>query len=153
MNIQISNKKIKDYFVILAVYIEDNNYTYQTYGRKYYMVTFEDSSRSLFLTTNETDYLLDISTELDEEYIQIDSLEHMLDSFEKSELIPLIISSDFKGPPKYIFYEIATIDDRIKPFVLEHLKTAIEGYEVSHFSQIEWEQINKWRTYLTNENI
>lgn len=149
MNISLINNKIRDYYVILAVYIKDDNYSYKRFGRKYYLVTFQDNSQSIFLTTNETDYLIDSTTKLDEEYILIYSLEHMLDSFEQSELIPLVIYSNYKGPPKYIFYEIVIIDDRIKPFILGHLNTAIDGYETIQFSQMEWMQINKWRKYLT----
>ena len=36
-------------------------------------------------------------------------------------IIGLIIPSNFNGPPKYIYYNIITINDIIKPLVLKHL--------------------------------
>ena len=142
-----TNKSVKHYFVIMALYIEDN-YEYKIYGRKYYLVQYEDNTEQIYLTTNEPVSGYD-KYQLDEEYILVPELEQMFDDFEKTELSGLIIPSDYNGPPKYIYYNIITINDMIKPYVLKHLKNAISGYMALDFNNLEKEQINKWITYLS----
>ena len=143
-----TNKKVKNHFVIMALYIEDN-YDYKIYGRKYYLVLYEDNTEQIYLTTNEPVSGYD-KYHLDEEFIFISDLGQMLDDFEKTELIGLIIPSNYNGPPKYIYYNIITIDNIIKPFVLKHLNNAISGYTALDFNQMERGQIDKWRKYLSS---
>jgi len=106
------------------------------------------------LTTNEPVYEREFGYDkydLDDEYILIPDIEQMLDDFEKSELIGLMIPSNFNGPPKYIYYNIITINDIIKPDVLKHLNNAISGFTALDFNQMEKDQINTWRNYLTSK--
>lgn len=148
-NVLFTNSiSIKTHYVIMAVYIEDN-YNHQIYGRKYYLVQHDDNTEHIYLTTNEPVTGYD-KYKLDEEFILISGLNQLLDDFEKSELIGLIIPSDFNSPPKYIYYNIITIDDKIKPYVLNHLKNEIAGYTDLDLNQMEKEQIDKWVNYLSS---
>ena len=145
--------KVKNQYVIMALYINDI-YNYKIYGRKYYLVQYEDNTQQVYLTTNEPVYERVYGYDkydLDDEYILIPDIEQMLDDFEKSELIGLIIPSNFNGPPKYIYYNIITINDIIKPLVLKHLNNAISGFTDIDFNQMEKDQINTWRNYLTSK--
>ena len=140
-------KNVKSHFIIMALYIEDI-YNHKVYGRKYYLIKYEDNTEQIYLTTNEPFSGYD-KYDLDEEYILISQIDQMLDDFEKTELIGLIIPSSFSGPPKYIYYNIITINDIIKPYVLNHLNHTISGYTALDFNQMEKEQINIWTKYLT----
>ena len=141
-------KKVKTHYILMALYIEDN-YNHQVYGRKYYLVQYEDNTEEIYLTTNEPVSGYD-KYDLDMEFIFIYELNQMLDDFEKTELIGLIIASNFNGPPKYIYYNIITINEHIKPYVLNHLNNAISGFTALDINQMEKDQIDIWKKYLTS---
>lgn len=143
-----TNSSVKSHFVLMALYIEDD-YNHQIYGRKYYLVQNEDNTEQIYLTTNEPVTGYD-KYDLDEDFIQISGFDQMLDDFEKTELIGLVIPSEFNGPPKYIYYNIITINDLIKPYILSHLNNSVSGFTALDLNQIEKDQIKLWTNYLSS---
>ena len=141
-------KNVKSHFIIMALYIEDI-YNHKVYGRKYYLIKYEDNTEQIYLTTNEPFSGYD-KYDLDEEYILISQIDQMLVDFEKTELIGLIIPSNFSGPPKYIYYSIITINNLIKPYILSHLNNAVSGFTALDLNQMEKDQIKLWTNFLTS---
>lgn len=147
MNFPITKTlKVKSYTIILALSIEDKIRS-EIYGRKYYRVLYEDNSEYIFLTTNEPDYQYNTRF-IDVDFSLVINFENMVEDFEKTELIGLVIDAGFNSPPKYIYYDIITIDKSLKPKLLEHLKNGISGYTELDHTRPEQNQLNKWVTAL-----
>ena len=75
----------------------------------------------------------------------------MLADFEKTELIGLDIEVGLNSLPKYIYYDIITIDELIKPVILAHLKESISGYTDIDYNDNEKKQLKLWLDYLQNK--
>ncbi len=143
---QRNDLPVKFYYNCLALVTED--ITGQTYGRKYYVVTYIDGSESIFLTTNEPDSNYDDPI-IDTDFIWIENFEILLNEFEKSELKGIIDTTRFNCPPFFINYHILFIDDLLKPIILKHLTASI-GYTGEDFSKNELEHLKRWFAYLSN---
>jgi len=143
----IKKSKVKYYTTLMALSI-GGIFGSELYGRKYYLVIYEDDSELIFLTTNELDYSFHMRI-LDEEFTLISDFEQLVKDFENTELIGIVIDAGFKSPPKYIYYNIITIDDSLKPLMLEHLEESISGYTYIDFNENEINQIKIWKDYLT----
>jgi len=133
--------------MLMALSIE-TDFGGQVYGRKYYLVVYEDNSELIFLTTNEPDLECNEQA-LDEEFCLVKNFKEMLDDFEKTALIGLAIDAGFISLPKYIYYDIITIDKSINSFILAHLKESISGYTDIDFTKKEHKQIEIWVEYLS----
>jgi hypothetical protein len=138
----VKTSKLKSHNIILALSIEDKDRG-DIYGRKYYRAIYEDNSECVFLTTNEPDSQFD-NRFLDEDFTLVKNFKEMMKDFENTELIGLAIDAGFNSPPKYIYYDIITIDNSLKSIVLEHLKDTICGYTELDFTKLERIQLNKW---------
>jgi len=118
------------------------------YRRKYYIVTSDDYSTYMFLTTDEPDSEYNIRI-LDEDFILVQNIETMLNDFENAEVKNLLLETRFNGPPFYIYYDIVLINDLIKPSILKHLKHSLAGYTEEDFNEKEKYQIKWWMDYLS----
>jgi len=145
---KVNQSKVKYHTVLMALSIE-SEYGSQLYGRKYYFVKYEDNSELIFFTTNEPDSDFD-ENPLDEVFILVQNFEEMMNNFENTEIIGLAIDTKFNSPPKFIYYDIITIDDSIKPLILEHLKEKISGFTELDFNMKEKKQIKIWLDYLSD---
>ena len=143
----IKKSKVVYHTMLMALSIE-TDFGGQVYGRKYYSVIYEDHSELIFLTTNEPDSECN-EQPLDEEFSLVMNFKEMLDDFEKSALNGLAFDAGFNSLPKYIYYNIITIDDSIKPFILEHLKDRMIGYSDIDYNDHEKKQLNVWLEYLS----
>ncbi len=143
---KVSKSKILNYYVCMALTIETIGG--DLYGRKYYMVKYKDNSEYMFLTTDEPDSEYNVSV-FDEDFIIVESFEIMLNSFENAEVKNLLLETKFNGPPFYIYYNIITINDSIKPFILNHLNQSLLGYTEEDFNEKERYQIKLWMDYLS----
>jgi len=99
------------------------------------------------LTTNEPDSGF-VEHKLDEEFTRILSLKQLIDDFEKTELVGIAFDAGFNTAPKYIYYDIITIDDVLKPLLLAHLEENISGYTDLDFNENEKKQLKVWLDYL-----
>jgi DNA modification methylase len=142
----INQSKVKYQIVIMALVIE-SQIDGQIYGRKYYRVIFEDNSECVFLTTNEPDSRFE-NRFIDEDFTLVSNFKEMMNEFENTELVGLAFDAGFISPPKYIYYDIITMDNSLKPQILEHLMHGISGYTELDFTKHEQVQINKWIVVL-----
>ncbi len=143
---KINKSKITNYYVCMALTIEAIGG--DEYRRKYYIVTYFDNSEYMFLTTDEPDSEYNVSV-LDEDFFIVENFEIMLNSFENAEVKNLLFETKFNGPPFYIYYNIITINDSIKPFILNHLNQSLSGYTEEDFNKKEKHQIKLWQDYLS----
>lgn len=146
MNFPIKSTNVKSHCVILALTIE-NKYSRELYARKYYRVIYKDNSEFVFLTTSEPSSQFE-NQFLDEDFTIIKNFKDMMDNFENQELKWCGIDTSFNSLPKYIYYDIITIDNSIKPLILDHLKDSIIGYTEIDFTKHEQIQLNKWMTAI-----
>lgn len=147
MNFPTINKsKITNYYVCMALTIEAIGG--DEYRRKYYIVTYDDNSEYMFMTTDEPDseYNVDV---LDEDFTLVQSIETMLNDLENAEVKNLLLETRFNGPPFYIYYDIVIIDDFMKPSILKHLSYSLSGYTEEDFNKKEKYQIKIWEDYLS----
>lgn len=142
---KVNKLKLTNYYVCMALTIETIGGEYR---RKYYIVTYEDSSEYMFMTTDEPDSEYNVSI-LDEDFILVQSIETMLNDFENAEVKNLLVETRFNGPPFYIYYDIVIIDDFIKHSILKHLNYSISGYTEEDFNEKEKYQIKIWEDYLS----
>ena len=142
----IKKSKVKYYTTLMALSI-GGEFGSELYGRKYYLIKYEDDSELIFLTTNEPDSDYNEQA-LDDEFTLVSNFEQLVKDFENTELIGIAIDAGFKSPPKYIYYDIITIDDSIKPLMLKHLKEGISGYTEVDFNEKENKQLKIWLDYL-----
>jgi len=144
----IKKSKVKFHSMLMALSIE-SDYGGEIYGRKYYLVRYEDDSELIFLTTNEPDSDFNERI-LDEEFMLISDLEQLVNDFENTELIGIAINAGFNSPPKYIYYDIIVVDAGIKPFILAHLKESMSGYTDIDYNDNEKKQLKIWLNYLND---
>jgi len=144
----LKNKsKVKYHTMLMALSIE-TDFGGQVYGRKYYLVVYEDNSELIFLTTNEPDLECNEQA-LDEQFSLVKNFKEMLADFEKTALIGLAIDAGFISLPKYIYYDIISIDESIKPIILGHLKASMIGYTDIDYNDNEKKQLKVWLEYLS----
>jgi len=147
MIIPIINKsKITNYYVCMALIIETIGGN--EYRRKYYIVTYDDNSEYMFMTTDEPDSEYNTSI-LDEDFILVQNIETMLNDFENAEVKNLLLETRFNGPPFYTYYDIVIINDLIKPSILKYLNYSLSGYTEEDFNEKEKYQIKIWMDYLS----
>ena len=142
----VKKSSVKFYTTLMALSIEYPNES-QLYGRIYYLVTYENGTELIYLTTNEPDSRF-VEHKFDEEFTRILSLKQLIDDFEKTELNGIAFDAGFNAPPKYIYYDIITIDDLLKPLLLTHLEESISGYTDLDFNENEKKQLKVWLDYL-----
>jgi len=143
----VKKSKVKYYTTLMALSI-GGEFGSELYGRKYYLVKYEDDSELIFLTTNEPNSDFNEQA-LDDEFTLVKDFEHLVIDFENTELIGITIDAGFKSPPKYIYYDIITINNSLKALMLKHLEESISGYTDIDFNENEISQIKIWKNYLT----
>jgi len=143
----VKKSKVKYYTTLMALSI-GGEFGSELYGRKYYLVKYEDDSELIFLTTNEPDSYFNEQA-LDDEFTLVKNFEQLVKDFENTELIGIVIDAGFKSPPKYIYYNIITINNSLKNLMLNHLEESISGYTDIDFKENEINQIKIWKNYLT----
>ena len=85
----------------------------------------------------------------DNGYLLVKNFKEMLADFEKTALIGLAIDAGFISLPKYIYYDIISIDESIKPIILGHLKASMIGYTDIDYNDNDKKQLKVWLEYLS----
>ncbi len=129
----------------MALYVRDR--WGDIYGRIYYLVTYEDGTELVFMTTNESEFEI-VEPIINDDFTLINSISELISGFDSTEIIGKYTESKTSFTPNYIFYDIITIDKSIKPLILEHLMESISEYTSLDFSELEEKRIKKWLDYL-----
>jgi hypothetical protein len=142
---KLNNAVLSFYTTILSLMIESKNGG--LYMRKYYLAEYTDSSRIVFLTTDEYDSSCQ-ERYLDVDFMIIPDITTLINELEKSCLVEILTGCKFNAPPKYIHYNIVFMEDYLKPHFKKHLLNSIEGFTNEDFDTDEKSQIKKWLQQL-----
>lgn len=139
-----NNFKVFNYSqcLTLTCYIENN-----AFFRKYYLVNYTNGVTHLYLTTNELDSNYS-ERYLDDDFTFIDSIDTFFSEFETSLSLEFISPHFAIKLPKYLFFEIHTINNYWKKIFKKHLYESISGFSNIDFTIYEKQQLNYWKQKL-----
>jgi hypothetical protein len=126
------------------------------YHRFYFRSTLNEDVEYFLLTTNEVEDNAFDSVSLGEHFTILKGYRDILDELEESSPVNHERES-VHSPPKYIYYDIKTMDLSLCPFMYLHLCNQVDGwsedYVNQHFCSLDRDRIRYWKDYLQSRML
>ncbi len=126
------------------------------YHRFYFRSVLKEGTEYFLLTTNEVDDCAYHSASLGEHFTVLKEFRDILKELEESS--PVIHDREsIHSPPKYVYYDVKTMDLSLCSFMYQHLCNQVDGfsedYVNQHFCSLDRDRIRYWKDYLQSRML